>query len=193
MHRLRRLLDDDEVVLLRDGRLSLNPDSVWTDTWALDQVLAKVENATRLPTALKRADPALQALALYAGPFLPDESDQPGYIAFREQLRARLLRCVARAARHWEEAGDFDTAADFYLQLIQADGLFEAPYRNLMLCYQRHGDLGAAREVYERLRTTLSMRSKIMPSAQTQALLVALDAGPPTANAHATANQPPAG
>ena len=180
LHRLRRLLDDDEALVLRDARLSLHPEIVWTDTWALDQVLAEIENSTRLPSTRKHPDPALQAcvqeaLSLYTGPFLPDESDQPGYIAFREQLRARLLRCVARAAQHWELAGDFDTAADFYLQMLQADSLFEAPYRNLMLCYQRHGDLDAAREVYTRLRTTLSMRQKSMPSAQTQALYAALE------------------
>ena len=184
LHRLRRLLDDDDALVLRDGRLSLNPDTVWTDTWALDQVLAEIENTTRPPSAQKRPDPALHAcvqdaLDLYSGPFLPDESDQTGYIAFREQLRARLLRCVARAARHWEEAGDFDTAADFYLQLLQADPLFEPPYRNLMLCHQRHGDLQAAREIYERLRTTLSMRLKIMPTAQTQAIYAALDSNAP--------------
>ncbi len=196
LHRLRRLLDDDEAVLLRDGRLSLHPDIVWTDTWALDQVLSEIENATRLPTARKRPDPALresvqQALALYPGPFLPDESEHPGYIAFREQLRARLLRCVARAARHWEEAGDFDTAADFYLQLLQADSMFEAPYRNLMLCYQRHGDVGAARDVYERLRTTLSMRLKIMPSAQTQAVYAGLDASMAAVRASGPSTMPP--
>ena len=188
LHRLRRLLDDDQALVLRDARLSLNPEIVWTDTWALDQVLAAIENTTRLPSAQKRPDPALhacvqEALGLYSGPFLPDESDQPGYIAFREQLRARLLRCVARAAQHWEEAGDFDTAADFYLQLLQADSLFEAPYRNLMLCYQRHGDLDAARDVYERLRTTLAMRQKSMPSAQTQALYAALASPAPASSA----------
>ncbi|WP_137895181.1 BTAD domain-containing putative transcriptional regulator [Ramlibacter sp. 2FC] len=189
LHRLRRLLDDDEALVLRDGRLSLNPATVWTDTAALDQVLSHIEGAARLPSTLaspQRPEPGLQAclqeaLDLYRGPFLPDESEQPGYIAFREQLRARLLRCVARVARHSEEAGDVDTAADFYLQLLRADSLFEAPYRNLMLCYQRQGDLHAARETYERLRTTLAMRLKTMPSAQTQAVYAALDgAAPPS-------------
>lgn len=184
LHRLRRLLDDDEALALRDGRLSLNPATVWTDTAALDQVLSDIEGAARLPASPQRPDPALQAslqeaLDLYRGPFLPDESEQPGFIAFREQLRARLLRCVARVARHSEEVGDFDTAADFHLQLLRADSLFEAPYRNLMLCYQRQGDLHAARETYERLRTTLAMRLKTMPSAQTQAVYAALEgAGP---------------
>lgn len=179
LHRLRRMLGDDDAVLLRDGRLSLNPDRVWTDTGALDQVLGDFEGETRMPG--RRPDPALyasvrEALGCYAGPFLPDEGDQPAFVACREQIRSRLLRCVARAARYWEELGEFDTATDFHLQLIQADNLFESPYRNLMLIHQRHGDTAAAREVYERLRTTLAMRLKTMPSAQTQAVFVSLDA-----------------
>ncbi len=188
LHRLRRLLGNDEALMLRDARLSLHQAVVWTDVAALEQALSEIEDSTRLPVSALasgqgqvRAPGAalhacvLQALDLYRGPFLPDESDQPGYIAFREQLRARLLRGVARAARHWEEAGRFDVAADFYLQLIQSDSLFEAPYRNLMLCHQRHGDLAAAREVYERLRATFALRLKVMPSAQTQAVYAALD------------------
>src|SRR5207302_153840 len=69
LHRLRRLLDDDEAVTLRDGRLSLNPGLVWVDTWALEQAVAD----SRLE----------EALALYRGPFLPDEAEQPSYIACR--------------------------------------------------------------------------------------------------------------
>jgi len=160
LHRLRRLLDDDEAVTLRDGRLSLNPSLVWVDTWALEQALA---------------EPQLdEALALYRGPFLPDEAEQPSYIACREQLRARLLRILMRAAREHEEAGRADTAADLYLRLIDADPLFEAAYRNLMLVMQRKKDPAEGRAVYERLRTVLSMRLKMMPSAETQAVFAAL-------------------
>ncbi|HMA87105.1 MAG TPA: bacterial transcriptional activator domain-containing protein, partial [Burkholderiales bacterium] len=52
--------------------------------------------------------------------------------------------------------------------------LFEAPYRNLMQCYQRAGNLAEARATYERLRTVLSTRLKIMPSPETQAVYAGL-------------------
>jgi DNA-binding SARP family transcriptional activator len=89
-------------------------------------------------------------------------------------VRARLLRCLARVARQWEETGDREAAADCYLRLIEADPLFEAPYRNLMLCYQRANDTIEARATYERLRTILSMRLKLMPSPETQAVYAGL-------------------
>jgi LuxR family maltose regulon positive regulatory protein len=184
LHRLRKLLGDDDAVLLRDSRLSLSPALVWVDAWALEQACSAIEEALRAPAGAPTEDAGLhaladEALALYRGPFLPDESEQPSYIASREQLRLRLLRCLARLARRWEDAGQPDAAADCYLRLIEADPLFEAPYRNLMLCYQRAGDVVEARSAYERLRTILQARLKASPSPETQAVYASLKASGP--------------
>ena len=67
-----------------------------------------------------------------------------------------------------------DAAADCYLRCIEADPLFEAPYRNLMLCYQRVGEAIEARATYQRLATLLSARLNAAPSAETKAVLAAL-------------------
>jgi ATP/maltotriose-dependent transcriptional regulator MalT/DNA-binding SARP family transcriptional activator len=176
LHRLRKLLGDDDALTLRDGRLSLNPALVWVDTWALEQVLAELDETLRAPSGgAARVEPLMnEALALYRGPFLPDESEQPSYIACREQLRARFLRCLMRAARVLEEAGRGEAAVDLYVRCIESDPLFEAAYRNLMLLFERRSEQGEARAVYERLRTTLSTRLKMMPSPETQAVFAAL-------------------
>ncbi len=179
LHRLRRLLGMEEALLLRDARLSMNRSLLWVDTWALEQTLSELDETLRAPApaslgvAAKLMD---EVFALYRGPFLPDESEQPAYIAYREQLRARLLRCLVRVARVWEEAGRADAAVDGYLRCVEADPLFEAPYRNLMLCYQRAGDSAEARATYERLRAILSTRMKTLPSQETQAVFAGLAA-----------------
>jgi DNA-binding SARP family transcriptional activator len=177
LHRLRRIFDDDEALTLRDTRLSLEPKLVWVDTWALDQLLSELDSALREPRA--RAEPVLraltdEALALYRGPYLPDESEQPSYIACREQIRGKLLRCLTRVARWWEDNGMPEAAIDCYQRCIDADGLCEAFYRNLMLCYQRRGERTEALATYERLRTVLSTRLKVMPAPETQAVYTAL-------------------
>ena len=177
LHRLRRIFDDDDALTLRDTRLSLEPRLVWVDTWALEQLLTELEGALREPRA--RAEPDLraltdEALALYRGPFLPDESEQPSYIACREQLRGKVLRCLSRVARWWEDNGTPDAAVDCYLRCIDADGLCEAFYRNLMQCHQRRGERAEALATYERLRMVLSTRLKIMPSPESQAVYTAL-------------------
>jgi len=178
LHRLRRLLDDDEALLLRDGRLSLNRGRVWVDTWALEPLCDDLDAALRAagPAAAAQVlgESAERVLALYRGPFLPDESEQPAYIACREQIRARLLRFLARLARGWDEAGTPGTAADVYQRCIEADELCEPLYRQLMLCLQRSGRPGEAIATYERLRTVLSTRMRTMPSPETQALYASL-------------------
>ena len=178
LHRLRRLLGDEEAVVLRDSRLSLNRTLAWVDLWALEEVFERLDDTLRLPPA-EGADAVLRGLVdrmleLYRGPFVADESEQPAYIACREQLRARLLRCLTRTARRWEEAGRGELAVDCYLRCIEADPLFEAAYRNLMLFYQRIGDAAEARATYERLRIMLAARLKSAPSAETQAVFAAL-------------------
>jgi two-component SAPR family response regulator len=172
------MLDDDDAVVLRDGRLSLNKALVWIDTWAMEQLFddfdATLRAAGRGATGDVLNDFVEQALLLYRGPFLPDESEQPAYIACREQIRARLLRFLAHLGRGWEEAGSPALAADGYLRCIDVDELCEPLYRQLMLCFQRGGDPGEAIATYERLRTVLSMRMKTMPSPETQALYASL-------------------
>jgi DNA-binding SARP family transcriptional activator len=174
LHRLRRVFDDEEVLKLSDGRLSLNASLCWLDTWALDDLFNELD--TRLRDADARAaDPALrarveEALALYTGPFLSDEAEQPAYLARREQLRARLLRALSRVARRWEDSGHGDAAIDGYLRCIEADELCEAFYRHLMQCHQRRGELAEAQATYRRLQTVLAARLAGVPSSETQAL-----------------------
>lgn len=180
LHRLRRIFGGDETLKLRDGRLSLNDSLFWLDTWALDHLLAEIDTSLRHGD-VRTPDPALpvlvdEVLALYRGPFLPDEAEQPAYIARREQLRARLLHALTRAARRWEESGRSEAAVDCYLRCIDADELCEAFYRNLMLCYQRHGNVAEALATYDRLQAVLAAHLKSAPSPETQALRATLRA-----------------
>jgi LuxR family transcriptional regulator, maltose regulon positive regulatory protein len=178
LHRLRRIFEDDDAVLLRDGRLSLNRSLIWLDTWALDDLVGEFEARLRESgggvtdtTARAFVD---EVLDLYRGPFLADEIEQMAYVARREQIRSRLVRHVSRFARSLEETGQAEAAVDCYLRFIDADELCEAFYRNLMACQRCQGDVAAALATYERLRTVLAARLKTLPSAETQALYVDL-------------------
>lgn len=179
LHRLRGYFDE-EALVLRDGRLSLNRSLIWTDTWALELVLSELDahlrNADMTSGAPAWAGLVEEILGLYSGPFLPDEAEQPIYIACRDQMRARVLRTLSRAARRWQETGRSEAAADCYLRCIEADELYEPFYRNLMLCHQRSGETTEALATYERLRTVLATRLKTMPAPETQAIYASLRA-----------------
>ena len=181
LHRLRRIFGEDDTLRLRDGRLSLNATLFWVDSWALDHLCAELDvqlRDVRAPDAGDAGDArrALvdEVLTLYRGPFLSDETEQPAYIARREQSRSRLLRTLTRAARQWDDAGHGDAAVDCWLRCIDADELCEAFYRNLMVCQQRQGDAAEARATYARLQAVLAARLRSVPSPDTQALYAAL-------------------
>lgn len=180
LHRLRRLLEDDGALILRDGRLTLNTALVWVDTWALGRLFDEFDTTLRgmdacTDEAVRRVSTET-ALQLYRGSFLTDESEQPSFIACREQVRARLLRFLVRVTRGWEQADAPQAAADCLLRFIETDEVYEPLYRQLMLCYQRSGAPIEAIATYERLRTILATRLKQMPSPETQALYASLKA-----------------
>ncbi len=178
LHRLRRILGGEDTLKLRDGRLSLNDALFWLDIRALDEVMSAIELVLRESDARAADEPLRvlleEALSLYRGPFLADESEHPAYLARREQIRGRLLRTLARAARHLEAGGRAQSAIDAYQRCIDADEQCEAFYRNLMLCHQRLGETGEALGAYERLRAVLAARSKTEPSPETRAIRASL-------------------
>jgi LuxR family transcriptional regulator, maltose regulon positive regulatory protein len=178
LHRLRRIFDDDDAITLREGRLSLNTSRLWVDTWAFEQVAQDLDTCLRAaaPAAASADALAAQMLALYAGPFLADDADQPAYLMRREQIRARLLRCLTGLTRRWQAQGRADRAVDAYLQCIEADDACEALYQHLMQLHQHLGELGEALGVYERLRVVLAARLHCEPSPQSQALVASLRA-----------------
>jgi ATP/maltotriose-dependent transcriptional regulator MalT/DNA-binding SARP family transcriptional activator len=178
LHRLRNYFDEDALIL-RDGRLSLNSSLFWVDTWALEHVISEIDTRLREPDAPSGKERfrllMQEILDIYVGPFLPDESEQLSYIACREQIRARVLRILNRVARIWEERGGLDDAiVDCYLRCIDVDTQCEPFYRNLMQVYERLGEAAEALAVYERLRTVLAARQKTEPSPETQDIFTRL-------------------
>ena len=178
LHRLRRILDDESLIL-REARLTLNRALVWVDSWALDELLKTLDDGLRDPG--QSADAVLrqghdELFDLYPGPFLRDESEHPAFIASREQTRTRIARVLMRAIRRGADAAALDMAEECYLRLIDADELCEALHRGLMQLYQRRGDRVEALATYERLRSLLATRLGASPSAETQAAFAEIGA-----------------
>jgi len=177
LHRLRRnILDNHDALLLRDGNLSLNSALLWVDTWALEQTMDEMDARARDPRAGVAGLKSLldSALQTYRGPFLPDESDPPVYIGFREHVRGRLLRCLAVATGRLQKEGDRDAAIDAYVRLIDRDPLFEAAHRKLMECYLERGAQADGIAAYERLRALLAAKLRTYPSPETQGVYARL-------------------
>jgi LuxR family maltose regulon positive regulatory protein len=174
LHRLRKLLGEDKMLVLKDGRLSLDARYCWLDMWALEDVLTRSERLLagregRI-SAEQVAELADKVLDLYRGPFMHSEADRSWYVSPRERLRTKFLRTMAEFARYWEGDGEWTKAVEYYQKALEADELAEGLYRHLMICYQRLGRRGEAIETYNRCRQTLSTMLNIEPSAETKGL-----------------------
>jgi tetratricopeptide (TPR) repeat protein len=93
LHRLRKLLGTHDVILVRDGGVSLNRRSCWVDTLALGSLLkSKLENRNG----------SERLLALYRGTFLEKESSLSWAQSFRDQLHTKLQRRLSEVGLRWD-------------------------------------------------------------------------------------------
>jgi DNA-binding SARP family transcriptional activator len=119
IHRLRALLGDPKAVLVSEGAVSLNPQSVWLDLWAFERLAADARGRSR-------------AVGLYAGPLMPGVEDQALVQSARRRLTGRFATLVLAHGLELEQQGDFAGAAAVYEHAMAADpdaGDFQAAIR----------------------------------------------------------------
>jgi ATP/maltotriose-dependent transcriptional regulator MalT/DNA-binding SARP family transcriptional activator len=181
LHRLRQLVGDEQALVLREARVSLDPARCWVDVWAFEQLLDQAEAADRRGRRDEARALAERALGLYRGPFLGADNRDPWALSPRERLRRKFLRHVAALGQDREGRGDWRAAVAWYEQGLEVDDLAEEFYQRLMACHQRLGHRAEALAAYERCRRTLAATLGIAPSPETEALHRALraEAGPP--------------
>jgi LuxR family maltose regulon positive regulatory protein len=118
LHRLRKLLGEDQAVLLHQGRVSLDRRYFWIDAWAFEELAAEAEAAGEPARVEKLAE---RMLALYRGPFMADDVDAPWYLQPRERMRARLARAMGRVLRHWQDCGLAERARACFEKCVEID------------------------------------------------------------------------
>ena len=174
LHRLRKLLGEDRAVVLSERKLSLDGRYVWLDTWAFEQVTARIEHMLRRPRESMERE-ALESLcdrmvSLYGGAFLGHEPDEPWSLPMRERQRHRFMRVLAEVVRYLQRAELPERAVELLERALEADNVAEGLYRHLMLCYAQLGRKADAAETYKRCRITLAAVLKVEPSPDTCAL-----------------------
>jgi LuxR family transcriptional regulator, maltose regulon positive regulatory protein len=156
--RLRKLLGSNESVSHQGGKISLNPEICWVDTWVFEERLSGVQSGTQ------------KLLSLYAGCFLPEDEGESWSVAPRERLRGKFIDALSRLGSTLESAGDLSGAVQCYLRGIDADAIVESFYQGLMRCYEGLGRRTEALSVFRRLKHTLSVVLGVPPSEATQRL-----------------------
>jgi LuxR family transcriptional regulator, maltose regulon positive regulatory protein len=158
LKRLRKLLDDADVVTLTGGKLTLDARRCWVDAWTFERALGQTGADT-----IDGDDP----LELYRGPFLGSD-DGPWVYSMRERLRTKALARIRRVARERERRQAWAEAADCYERGLAIDDLTEEFYQRLMLCHERLGQRGEAVAAYLRCKRSFAVHQHTLPSQKTE-------------------------
>jgi len=169
--RLRKLVPVEDVVLLDEGKLSLNAALVWTDVRAFERLADQCSHSLRqnpLPSEMAGLSETL--LSLYGGELLKGEMDAPWLIAARDRVRNKFLRTLKLLGAYWEGQEAWGQAVNLYECVLEIDNVAEDIYRRLMRCYARAGQPAEALRVYRRCRQMLHLLLGIAPSPETETL-----------------------
>lgn len=163
LSRLRRLLGGDNLVKYSLGLLSIDPLYCWVDSLGLEHLFEKIREAPADQVTLL----CEKAVGLYKGPFFPASGLQ-WVVSNRETLKNRLLRIILTTGRHYEQAGQWESAVEYYLKGLDMDSLAEEFYQRLMLCYQQLDRRAEAVKAYKRCLSLFLSELGIEPSDKTK-------------------------
>lgn len=167
LHRLRRLLGRPRAVVVRDGRVGLDPRLCRVDVWEFERLTASLED--RSATADDAAHSLRRIFALYRGEFLYGDED-PWLIPARERLREKFVRGVATQAECLGQAGRWHEKLNFLRRAIDVDERAEAFYQGIMRATLHLDRKAEGLAVYRRLARTFQVQQCAAPNTDSERL-----------------------
>jgi len=140
LHRLRKLLGDDAVLVLKNQRLTLDARYVWVDARAVERALQRLETGLRSDATSPAELDCLERrlCSLYPGHFLPGEAGAWA-LEPRERLRGRFLRALEKLGAHHEARRDAPRALRCYQSGLDIEPRSETLHSRLMSCHRSLG------------------------------------------------------
>lgn len=169
--RLRKLLDDDGLVIVKEGKVALDRRRIASDAveflQAAREAEAVVDGRHRLADVVSLGDRLLHTFVELP---LEHEEPTPWREALRERYKATFVRAVRALIAYWDRAGDAARAVTLIEAALVREPLAEGLYRLLMQIHldaKRHTD---AMRVYRQCRQMLSVLIGAAPAAETERL-----------------------
>ncbi len=162
LHRLRKLLGVGDLLLLQDGRLTLDTRKCWVDAWSFDirtrRLCERLRGGRTDAATLKTG---LDLLALYQGRFLQGE-ELPGIEERAERYGERYLHLALAVGDGLEAHDRAEEALEVYRQaqeyLPLEDRLYLARIRLLVVLERQAEALRVYRQCERRLGETAGLR-----------------------------------
>ena len=151
VHRLRRLLGDDEVVAQQGGHLMLNKERCWVDCWRFQSLAHRSKGPVQPETAEKIC---AEALSLYQGEY------SIGYglsaaVRYANQLHNYWLDVVAATLPASAARGFSEDAGRAIRQALTADDSAVAIFQKMIGSYRKSGATAEAVDLLQHCRNLL--------------------------------------
>ena len=167
LKRLRKLIGVDNAILFSNGRLTLNSRYCWVDVWAFERLLKEANMSSQEVLDEASVIRIEKALEIYGKGFNIEVGDNPLSMLFNKRIKSKFIRSVLKLSSHWEKAGLFEKAIEYYTKGIEIDSLSEELYQKFMVCLDKQGKSAEALVVYKRLSEILSQVLDTEPSIET--------------------------
>lgn len=162
LYRLRKILGNDQLLVLQGGKLSLNESLCWLDLWLFEQLVAELNaelhKASQWVERKKVLVSADQMLLVYRGAFL-DQEDSDWSIGPSEQCKQKMVRSISDLVSFLMEDESWQLAAEYLERSLEVDFTIEHFYHQLMICYHRLDRDFKAVDVYKRAQAILRAHS----------------------------------
>jgi len=168
MQRLRSLLGNEDAILIKEGKITINPRYCHVDTWAFERLISRADELWKENKESEAIQISEKAVSIYKGNYLKEDMMQPYTLSMRERLKGKFTRSLIRTGRYYEDAGNIKKAAEHYQKGMEIDNLCEEICQRLMLCYQRLGLKAEAITTYNRCRNAMTAMLNTEPSARTR-------------------------
>lgn len=171
LHRLRKLIGQEQVIILKDHRISLDSQRCWIDVWCLKYHLGQSNAMDHAQTANlpNRSQILDEIIQLYRGPFLEGEHDH-WVIGPREHQKNQVIRQVKQIAVLNEKRKQWQKAKAIYEQGLKIDNLVEEFYQGTMRCCLAMDQHAEGLKAYHRLYKLFFNILGVEPSPETQYL-----------------------
>lgn len=170
LHRLRRTLGDERLLLLEGGRLSLDPGLVWTDVGALEAARQALVHAVQADAEPEQLEALQQALIENVSGLLKHGAAGRGPSEISANLRRDLERTLDRAGRCLKQLGAWDPAIAAFETRLRLNPAAEAASLQLMHIYLERGLPSEAMIEYQKCKENVNKYLGLAPGPEVEAM-----------------------
>lgn len=170
LHRLRKLIGHEEVLQVKEGKLTLDPYACWVDAWAYEQLVNEAQRFDLAGQRERAVEVYERARRLYTGPFLAEDIDDAWMLALRDRLRGKYIECITRLVYEHEHDGRLAQGLAYLQDAVRLEPCVEVFYQLLMTRLHDEGHQAEALHVYEQCRRALAAIQQRAPSIETDSI-----------------------